>query len=281
MTTKHLIIKSLILVLLLPAFALAQYKTESIWPGLAPGSENIKDQEQWSENSKVSNVYQPNITPFLVKTDSALKPALLIVPGGGYRSIAMNKEGYKLAQWANENGISAFVLKYRLNEVDGLRDAQRAMSYLRKNAKKFNIDENKIGVMGFSAGAHLSGLLTMNRYPIKKYDQLDTFSPKPNFWIPVYGVFGNIFGRWGSHYPIEDIPPIFIVHADNDSRVPSLNSVDLYSQLKRMGASAELHIYEYGEHGFALEEDRGVAVSSTVENWSQRCIAWLKVKNIL
>lgn len=252
----------------------AQSELVKIWPDFAPGSENVKDEEEWTESKDVSKVYQPDLTLFLPEHDTGLLPAVIVFPGGGYRKLVMEKEGYNVARWLNENGIAAFVLKYRLDPDEALRDAQRAVSLLRHDAKKYNIDEHKIGVIGFSAGAHLAGNLAMNFQKRESVDEIDDVSSRPDFWVSVYGGFRNSKVH-------RNTSPAFLVHAGNDSKVPVLGSVELYTNLKKVGIPAELHIYEQGEHGFALQTDRGPAVTSTVDAWSQRLLEWLKVREIL
>ena len=259
----------------------AQNQVVKIWPTLAPGSEKLENKEEWTEGKNVSNVYQPDLTIFLPGHQAVPTPAVVVFPGGGYTKIVMEKEGYKVARWLNENGIAAFVLKYRLNRDEALRDAQRAVSVIRKDADKYGIDKNKIGVIGFSAGAHLACNLAMNNRDHKNYDEIDTVSSRPDFWIGVYGVYSGIYGVSGKSGVMENTPPAFLVHAGNDSKVPVLSSVELYIYLKNKGVPAELHVYEQGEHGFALEEDRGAAIKSTVRDWSKRCIGWLKLRGIL
>lgn len=270
------------LLLLTISFSLrAQQPTMKIWPNLAPGSEDLEDKEQWNEGNSVTNVYQPNLTLFMLPKQENPTPAVLVFPGGGYRNIVMEKEGYKVAKWLNENGIAAFVLKYRLNRNDALRDAQRAMSVIRADAKKFNIDESKIGVIGFSAGGHLAGNLVMNHASRDITDEKDSVSSRPDFWIGVYGTYGDIYGPGGRFRERTGIPPAFLVHAENDSKVSVLASIELYTDLKQKGVPAELHVYEQGEHGFALEKNRDTATNSTVADWSDRCIEWLKLRGIL
>lgn len=259
----------------------AQFQTLKIWPNLAPGSEGLPDNEQWNESNAVTNVYQPNLTLFLLPKQEKPSPVVLVFPGGGYRNIVMEKEGYKVAKWLNENGISAFVLKYRLNRNEALRDAQRAMCVIRANAEKFDIDGNKIGLIGFSAGGHLAGNLVMNHASREITDDIDTISARPDFWIGVYGTYGDIYGPGGRFRDRPNLPPAFLVHAGNDSKVSVLASVELYSDLKQKGVPAELHVYEQGEHGFAVERNRDQATNSTVNDWTNRCIEWLKLRGIL
>ena len=115
---------------------------------------------------------------------------------------------------------------------------------------------------------------------------LDTVSDRPDFWIGVYGAYGNIVGQENGHggrkfKARENITPAFLVQAGNDSKVSPLNSTGMYKYLYEKGVPAELHIYEQGEHGFALERNRGPAVTSTVDSWSERLLEWLKLRGIL
>lgn len=281
---KEFKITHIVLLLIISLSAQAQPQVIKIWPGLAPGSEGLENKEEWTESKDVSNVYQPDLTVFLPGQREGLTPAVIVLPGGGYRKLVMEKEGYKIARWLNENGMAAFVLKYRLHREEALRDAQRAVSLLRKEAEKYGIDGKKIGVIGFSAGAHLAGNLVEDNQDRESYDEIDAVSPRPDFWVGVYGTYGD---RSGNNRHVEafevhkDIPPTFLVHAGNDSRVNVMGSVELYSALQKKGIPAELHVYEQGEHGFALETDRGAAVTSTVTDWSNRFIEWLKVRGIL
>ena len=264
---------------LIAAFALqAQDRAVPIWQGLAPGSEGVEDQEEWVDGREVSRVYQPDLTLFLPERLEKPAPAVIVFPGGGYTKVVMEKEGYKLARWLNENGIAAFVLKYRLDRDDALRDAQRALSLVRHNAESWGVDESRIGVMGFSAGAHLAGNLVANHASRKRHDAIDDISSRPDFWVSVYGAYRDIMRDADNP---ETLPPAFLVHAGDDSRVPVAVSVELYTQLSQAGVPAELHVYEQGEHGFALETDRGAAITSTVEDWSSRLLAWLEVRGIL
>lgn len=279
MKKQHAVIFFFFLTLYFPVRA--QQQTVKIWPKLAPGSENVKDEEKWTDGKSVTNVYQPDITIFLPKQHEGPTPAILVCPGGGYRQVVMRKEGYKIAQWLNENGIAAFVLKYRLNRSDALRDAQRAISLIRHDAAKYHIDKNKIGVIGFSAGGNIAGNLAMNYENREIYDAIDSVSSRPDFWIGIYGAYRGIYGPSGEFGDRQNVPPAFLVHAGDDSKVPVLSSVQLYIDLKEHGVPAELHVYEHGEHGFALETDRGTAITSTVKSWSTRCLEWLKLKGFI
>lgn len=272
MKSKHLFY---IIIFFTVSFSLkAQNEVIKIWPELAPGSENIENKEQWRDNRSVTNVYQPDLTVFYASGQAKPTPAVVIFPGGGYNQVVMAKEGYNIAEWLNEQGITAFVLKYRLNRDAALRDAQRAMSLIRSNAAKFNIDRNKLGVIGFSAGAHLAGNLSSNYLNRQYYDSIDIESSRPDFMIGVYSSYQGIKCH-------ENFPPTFLVHAGNDLKAPVQGCVELYLSLCENKIPVEMHIYEHGGHGFALEKDRGEAITSTVMDWSSRCIEWLKLKGIL
>ncbi len=268
---------------LLTTSLLAQERKIQIWPSLAPGTEERQNEEEWEGIKKVRKVYQPDLTLFLPENQAKPSPAVIVCPGGGYRQVEMRKEGYKIAEWLKNNNIAAFVLKYRLNPPEALEDARQAIKVLREKAGQFNIDKNKIGIMGFSAGAHLSGNLAMNY----KADD-EAVNLRPDFWVGVYGVYrvmrensdnGEIktFGGLVD----ENSPPVFLVHAVDDSKVPVKNSVNLFRAYLDKGIPAELHVYEKGEHGFALETNRGDDVTSTVNDWSARMLNWLKVRKIL
>ena len=267
-----------------PVFA--QPTSIKIWPGLAPGTEQREDKELWTGKKEVTNIYQPDLTVFLPEQKAEASSAILIFPGGGYRNLAIEKEGYKIARWFNEQGITAFVLKYRLNPTEALQDAQRAIKVIRQNADKYGIDKNKIGVIGFSAGGNLAANLVENNQSFKAVDEIDNISERPDYFIGVYGVYGDIeitdgirnFKKFEAH---ANIPPTFLVHAVDDPKVDVKQSIDLYNSLREKGVPVELHVYEKGMHGFALETNRGTEITSTVNSWSTRCLEWLSLKAFL
>ena len=263
------IISSGILFLLI-ASANAQNKVIKIWPGLAPGTEGKPDTEK-VVGGGVTGVYQPDLTIFLTEKQNKNLPAVVVLPGGGYRQVVMRKEGYSIAEWLNKNGIAAFVLKYRLDKEAALSDAQRALSFLRANAKQYNINTDNIGVIGFSAGGHLAANLSTHYLKEKMIDAVDSVSCKPDFMISVYGAVGALVKDVN-----KDTPPAFLAHAGDDPKVPVTQSVDYYLALHKYGVPAELHVYEKGGHGFALRD-----VDKPVISWATRCIDWMKVQGIL
>jgi acetyl esterase/lipase len=248
----------------------SQNKVIKIWPGLSPGTENWTDNEK-TEKGNVTNVYQPSLTIFLPEKINQDKPAVIVMPGGGYTQVVMRKEGYVIADWLKKNGIAAFVLKYRLNPEEALQDAQRSLSLLRANANEFNINPDNIGVIGFSAGGHLAANLSTHYEKDKFFDHIDSVNCKPDFMISVYGAVGPVVNDVN-----KNTPPAFLVHAGDDPKVPVTQSIEYYLALHNNGIPAELHIYEKGGHGFALRD-----VDKPVISWAVRCIDWMKVQGIL
>ena len=213
--------------------------------------------------------------------------------------MAIDKEGTKVAQWFNSLGIPAFVLKYRLPDdlimknknVGPLQDAQEAIRYVRQNAAKWNIDPNKIGILGFSAGGHLAATLSTH-YDDNVYASVYKVSARPDFSLLIYPVISmqndithkgsqtNLLGNNPSQDLIDSFsnekkvnaktPPAFLIHATDDTVVLPENSIDYYLALKKNGVTAELHLYEKGGHGF------GLGVNDTSKYWTRDCEEWLK-----
>jgi acetyl esterase/lipase len=241
----------------------------------------------------------PTLSIFLPKEIKQNQAAVIILPGGGYTHLAIDKEGTKVAEWLNTLGIAAFVLKYRLpsdlimtNKVVGpLQDAQEAVRIVRLNAAIWNIDPNKIGIMGFSAGGHLAATLSTH-YDDRVYETTSKISARPDFSLLIYPVISmqndithkgsqtNLLGENPSQQDIDSFsnekkvtaqtPPTFLVHATDDGTVLAENSVNYYLALKKNGVTAELHLYEKGGHGF------GLGVKDTSKFWTKACEEWLK-----
>ncbi|MFH7018494.1 alpha/beta hydrolase [Flavobacterium sp. FlaQc-47] len=241
----------------------------------------------------------PTLSIFLPKESKPNQAAVLIFPGGGYQHLAIDKEGTKVAQWFNSLGIVGIVVKYRLpndkimknKNIGPLQDAQEAMRYIRENAAKYNIDPNKIGIMGFSAGGHLASTLATH-YDEKTYEPTSKISARPDFALLIYPVISmqndithkgsqeSLLGKNASQTLIDSYssekritaqtPPTFLVHATDDTVVLPENSINYYLALKKNAVKAELHIYEKGGHGF------GLGVQYTSKFWTRDCEEWLK-----
>ncbi|MFV8359954.1 alpha/beta hydrolase [Flavobacterium sp. LS1P3] len=282
----------------------AQNQIIPLWSETIPGAlitSDYKEKEIYKEQTiqSTSKVVTPTLSIFLPNPKSSNGSSVLIFPGGGYSHLAINKEGIKVAQWLNSLGITAFVLKYRLpndqimkdKTIGPLQDAQEAIRYIRRNAEKWKVKKDKIGVMGFSAGGHLAATLS-TRYNDRVYQVSDSVTAKPDFSILIYPVISmtneithkgsqnnllgispsvSLIGKFSNEQHINSsTPPTFIIHATDDLVVPVENSMNYYIALKRNKVPAELHLYEKGGHGF------GLGVKGTSKYWTTDCENWLR-----
>jgi acetyl esterase/lipase len=275
------------------------YRPDSI-PNSKPGRDN-----EHSEFSKdwnillISKITRPTLTAFLPPKDKANGAAVLICPGGGYSIVAAGHEGYDVAKRLVEFGVAAFVLKYRLpddstminKEIGPLQDAQRAMKIIREQAATWNIDVNRVGVMGFSAGGHLASTVATH-FDRPVTENKNNTNLRPDFAILVYPVitfandsFANIDTRnhllgknpaagKAIEYSAElqvtkATPPSFLVHAEDDDVVKVQNSISFYEALKKFDIPAEMIIYPKGGHGFGLH------IKTTKDDWMERLKDWM------
>ncbi|MFW0739326.1 alpha/beta hydrolase [Flavobacterium sp. T12S277] len=304
---KHYTIKEVLLTLFLLTIIQSKLHAQDqiipLWntiPGAIKASNYIENESlKDGKVQSTSLVSIPTLSIFLPKNPKPNQTAVLIFPGGGYQHLAIDKEGTKVANWLNRLGIAAFVVKYRLpsdqimkNKNTGpLQDAQEAMRYVRQNAAKYNIDSNKIGIIGFSAGGHLASTLATH-YDDVTYETNSTISARPDFSLLIYPVIsmqndithkGSQTSLLGNHPPQELLdfysnekkvtsktPAAFLIHATDDTVVLSENSINYYLALKKNGVPTELHLYEKGGHGF------GLGVNDTSKFWTKDCEEWLK-----
>ncbi|GGI22525.1 alpha/beta hydrolase [Pedobacter mendelii] len=291
------------ILLAMSVFVLNAQQVIPLYSGAIPGSKPLANYAEVTENGsdgvdRISKVTNPSLTVFPVPANKANGTAVIICPGGGYSILAINHEGYNIAKRFNEIGITAFVLKYRLPSdeimVDKtyalLQDAEQAIYLVRKDAKKFNIKPNKIGIMGLSAGGHLASTL-LAHYDDIKINNPEKISLKPDFAVLIYpvisfeesvhaGTMKNLLGPNPSkelkHYFSADknvnkkTPPTFLVHAKDDKSVPVENSVMLSNALKANKVKTEMFLYEKGGHGFGL-----INPTSDVD-WFTLMAHWLK-----
>jgi acetyl esterase/lipase len=249
----------------------------------------------------------PTLTIYLAE-NTPTNAAVLICPGGGYTALALDHEGRQIAEWFNQNGVHAFILKYRLGRWDGtgykhpvmLGDAKRAFRLIRTNAGPWNIDPDKIGVMGFSAGGHLASTLGthFDDGNPESPDVVEKASCLPNFMILGYPVisFKEPFAHRGSRrfllgptptqaeinllsneMQVKPLtPPTFLFHTNEDRGVPPENSVYFYLALRKAGIPAEMHIYEKGKHGVGFAPEDPV-----LSTWKERLKDWLKHRDVI
>ena len=274
-----------------------------LWPEGVPGGIAGAGPEEALSEGRVANVHVPVLVPHPAPAGTASGTAVIICPGGGYRRLAFGHEGTDVAAWLNSIGVSAFILKYRLQDYGHpapLRDVLRAVRVLRFGADKWGIDPQRIGVLGFSAGGHLASTAgTMFDAPEGRTGaDLDRVSARPDFLVLVYPVIAmsgpvahvgsrdSLLGKSPSPELVESLstqlrvtdrtPPAFLVHGGTDQTVPVEHSVLFYSALRKAGVPAEMHLYQEGPHGIGLKPGYG-----PMSSWVDRCAEWLKARNLL
>lgn len=238
-----------------------------LWPNGLPNSNGI-DQSQPYDDSKQN--FKPSIRVFLPDADKATGQAVVCCPGGGYSHLAMDHEGYEWASFFNERGIALIVLKYRMPHANPdvpISDAKEALRVVRENAQKWNIDPLKVGIMGSSAGGHLastvsthSDMLTAPAFQILFYPVV-TFDYKYTHQGSRHNLIGkNAAQELVTLYSNEkqasnQTPPAIMLLSDDDTVVPSPNSVNYYLALKQHGIKATMHIYPSGGHGWGIRKN--------------------------
>jgi acetyl esterase/lipase len=266
-----------------------------VWPGKPAGDDAGKiGEEKFTEvksapNIKwITNVTKPTLTIYKPAKDKDTGVAVLICPGGGYHNLAWDLEGEDVAAWLNSIGVTGIVLKYRCPRRPGdeknvppagpLKDAQRAVSLVRAHAKEWGIDPKRIGMIGFSAGGHLVGSTATN-FEKRTYgaiDAIDKESCRPDFGIMAYsGYFKVKDGLSPTVKTPADTPPLFFVHATDDTVSDVEHSVEFYLALKRAKLNPEMHIYATGGHGFGVKQD------GPCGNWPKNCEDWMRRQGIL
>jgi acetyl esterase/lipase len=253
-------------------------QTLKIWPGIAPGSEKWTQEERVEKNtpigSVVFNVVIPTLTVYLPERAKATGTGIIIAPGGAFVALAIDLEGHNVARWLQDNGIAAFVLKYRIMEkrqegipemnMDeagkyGIADGIQAIKVVRQHAAEWGISPDRVGFMGFSAGAMVtSGALL----------QPDA-AARPNFAAPIYG---GPFGATPAIPP--ELPPIFLAWAQDDAL--AINAVvKFYDALKSAGIKPEAHIFSTGGHGFGMRKQ-----GTSSDHWIDEFYYWLEARGL-
>jgi acetyl esterase/lipase len=239
----------------------------------------------------LTNVTKPTLTVYCPSKDKDTRTAMLICPGGGYHNLGIDVEGEEVAEWLNSIGVTGIILKYRCPrrplDVKGepplgpLKDAQRAVSLVRGKAKELGIDPKKIGMIGFSAGGHLVGATATNfdKRSYEPIDDTDKISCRPDFAIMLYSGYFQMKDK-GTLSPTiripSDAPPMFLVHATDDSISDVEHSVTMYLAMKRAKVLVELHVYATGGHGFGVRK-----VDHPCVSWTERCTDWLRQRAFL
>lgn len=273
-----------------------------------PLYEGAIPEEISSENQEINNngIYQkvskPDLTLYIPENADTGRTAIVICPGGGYGAVCASYEGHDIARAMNEKGVAAFVLKYRLpsdktcsnKSIAPLQDAQRAIKIVRDNAKKWGINPNKIGIIGFSAGGHLAS--TAGTHFTKSYIQNDeSTNLRPDFMMLIYPVISmqpglthagsceNLLGKNPTRELLdlfsnekqvtENTPQAFLTHAMDDDVVSIENSIRFYEALKAKNVPADMHLFSSGKHGFPLEPAKS--------NWLGYAFQWMKEQQFI
>lgn len=237
----------------------------------------------------------PRLTLYLPNVEHRTGQSMVICPGGGYQGLAVSKEGHRIARYFCSHGITCGVLEYRIapyRHPAPLLDAQRAIRIMRFHAPGWNLDPTKVGILGFSAGGHLTACAAT--LPAVDHDlpgdEIDAIDCRPDFFIPIYAVVSifepyahlgsrrNLLGDRAEDMELvealsperhvnENTPPCLLIHTSEDKGVVPEHSIVFYQALKRNDVPAELHIYEKGGHGIGLQKNHP---------WGPAALAWLK-----
>jgi acetyl esterase/lipase len=274
------------------------HTTLNLWPKSAPDPVPTDGPEEltWTPKDKpiaerpvalLHNVTVPSITLYSPKGKNT-GAAVVVFPGGGYNILAIDLEGTEVCDWLNSAGITCVLVKYRVPNTGpypkspaALEDAQRAVSMARSHAAEWHIDPNRIGVLGFSAGAHLIVALSthFDKRLYAPIDAVDQVSCRPDFAVVVYPGYladetSDFTAKLDIH-PTEKTPPTFIVQAENDGAHVE-NSTTYFLALKKVKVPAELHIYSEGGHGYGLRR-----TALPVTTWPQLVEVWLRTIHVL
>jgi acetyl esterase/lipase len=264
-----------------------------LWPDGAPGALGTAPEDV------------PQITPYLPDRPDPRAAAIVVCPGGGYRNLSMEKEGSTVAEFLEGLGVATFVLRYRLGpryrHPVPLGDARRAIRTVRARAGAFGVARDRVGLMGFSAGGHLTATVAthVDRGRADAPDPIDRESARPDFAVLAYPVI-TLAEPWlhrGSRDMLlppdrqhpdvlaalslerqvtSDTPPAFLFHTDADTGVPAENSVHFYLALRKAGVPAELHVYQPGAHGVGLGGS-----DPALATWPDRLAGWLRTRGLL
>lgn len=285
------LISPALLLILAPFLAAAEPRTAvPLWPAGAPGSSARRAEPERVAGSNVSNIHDPSLTVYLPPRGLATGCAVIVAPGGGHARLAIQHEGWNVAEWLAAHGVAAFVLKYRLAkddanpagspqpytvDRDALGDAQRVIRLVRSRSAEWGVNPSAVGIVGFSAGGEVALLAAVRPgagNPTAT-DAIDRLDARPDFYALVYP--GGL--------PRTDIevtratPPVFLCAGYGDRQNISEGLAEFYLKTKRAGASAELHMYAGAGHGFGVRDsNKGPAAA-----WIARFHEWLGDRKFL
>ena len=279
--------------------ALAGGETLQLWPGAVPGEkgdigpEKDTDAPKPGESAdkyviKLGNVTQPTLTVFRPAKVKDTGAAVVVCPGGGYSILALNLEGSEICRWLNSVGVTACLLKYRVprradleKHTAPLQDAQRALSLVRHRAAEWKIDPQRVGILGFSAGGHLS-VMASTAFQTRTYpnsDAVDTENCRPDFAVLIYPAYltpDNDLTRLAPEIKVTDkTAPAFIAQTEDDP-VHVENALVYAQALKNAHVPVELHVYPTGGHGYGLRPS-----PNGISHWPELAAAWLQTQGWL
>ena len=277
-----------------PQEAAVDKATIKLWPKGLPADAKPMPQKQIdaaiakTTSERIFYVESPTLTVYEPKEKNGT--AVVVCPGGGYNMLAYQHEGIELAEWFNSIGITAFVLKYRVPRRDPerihwepMQDVQRAIRIVRSKASDYGVDSERIGVLGFSAGGHLT-VMAGTQYATESYpsaDEIDKLSCRPNFICPIYAAYlGNNYKddvvELGDLVEVtRKTPPAFMAVTWDDT-MRGAQSALLFARLKEFGVPAEIHVWQKGGHGYGIRQ-RGNAS----DGWEKQLKVWLKLNGWL
>ena len=285
------------LLILAGALGAATPETIVLWPKGAPGETGSgapeKDITKPGDDLiagrsviRLTNVTSPTLTVYRAPKGKDTGAAVVVLPGGGYRILALDLEGTEICEWLNSLGVTAVLLKYRVRqEAQGrtapFQDGQRALSVVRSRSAEWHVDPKRIGVIGFSAGGHLAAALS-NNFEKRSYDpqdEADQVSCRPDFAMLIYPAYLTPEDHRDRMAPDLALnpktSPTFLVQTEDDV-VHVENSLVYYQALKNVKVPAEMHIYSAGNHGYGLRPSK-----AAVSAWPRRAEEWLTSSGLL
>jgi endo-1,4-beta-xylanase len=264
----------------------------NLWPSGAPtlqgaGEKEITsppDPQPGQRINSIKNVHTPSIEVRLPPPDKANGAAVIVAPGGGHQQLVWGSEGIEIADWLNNLGVAAFILKYRLAQTPGyhytvegeaLQDTQRAVRTVRSRAKEWGVDPARVGIIGFSAGGALAALadIRFDRGKPGASDPVEQQSCRPDFVALVYA-------GWDPKMEItapKDAAPAFLTSAGSDDAFHAKETVEFFNSLFNAGVQADLHIYAHGGHGGGIRSRNGIPFGT----WQTRFQEWMADLGVL
>ena len=271
----------------------------AIWPAAAPGEKGEAGEERDITTEKdalisgrrvirLGNIHKPTITVYRPPKDKDTGAAVIVLPGGAYRILALDLEGSEVCEWLNSIGVTGVLLKYRVPPLPGavrhaapLQDVQRTIGLVRQHAGEWGLKSNRIGVLGFSAGGHLAAAASTN-YDTRTYeavDEADRLSSRPDFAVVIYPGYLTVQNQGDQVAPelkiTSQTSPTFLVQTEDDP-VRVENSLYYYAALKAAKVPAEMHLFASGGHGYGLRPS-----DKPVSEWPRLAEKWIRSLGVL